>query len=975
MAFFIKPKTLKLILTAFIFSAFFCIKNSVYAEISADNTERKSASAIKTVKVGWFETVSNVTCNVINSHNERSGFCYEYQQEIRSYTGWQYEYVSGTWSELFELLKQGKIDLLSGVTYCPDRENEILFSETAMFEESCYIYAKNKEPDFLEYMPSDFSWLNGRKIGIVLESNQKFLLEKWASDKKIDLDIVVIQTPELARKFLEDGKIFGYVSSDESEKTRRDLKSIVCIGKKLIKFGISKNRLDLKRELDQALEKINFINPYFDEDLARKYISRSTVATLSHEEIDWVRQHSPLRIAYLDNNLAMSGIDPKTGKLIGTVEKYIEFAGNCFTNGKLTFEPIPFSNLEAELQALKNGEVDIIFQISQNPFFGEKYDMLLSDTVLKIPMVAVTMDKFFNETEKHTVAVFKNDFPLRLYLSTNYPSWEIVLCESHQQCEQFVKSGKAECFVMNSNSFSNSRTLDSMFSIYLTKLGNMAFAVRPEDTLLMSILNQSIYIMPESLMIGALAIYSNAIQKFTLDEILRNNFLAITGAIIGSFLLVILIIQAFLKKTQKAELMTKEAMENTLLLNEELKKSHDELQQALTAAENANAAKTIFLNNMSHDIRTPMNAIIGFTNIALKESPKESIKSCLLKIAESSDHLLTLINDVLDISRIESGKTKFEPVPVNIHELTDSVLDIMQGLLSNRDLIFNVERSLPKSPYVLADQVRIREVLVNILSNAVKFTDDGGSINFRTEFRPGKTENQVIVIFSVKDTGIGMSQEFIGKIFDEFAQENSDARTHYKGTGLGMAITKRYIELMSGRIFVESKKGMGTTVTVEIPMEYTNEDNIQKLPSSASKANLKNVKVLIVEDNDLNAEIATMQLEDLGLDVTRVCNGKEAVEKFESLPENTFDLILMDIMMPLMNGYEATQTIRAMKNRSDSQNIPIIAMTANAFAEDVKASIDAGMNAHLAKPIVIEDLVNVIRRCLQKSSDSTLSRT
>lgn len=348
---------------------------------------------------------------------------------------------------------------------------------------------------------------------------------------------------------------------------------------------------------------------------------------------------------------------------------------------------------------------------------------------------------------------------------------------------------------------------------------------------------------------------------------------------------------------------------------------NQKLEDAVHTAENASRAKTAFLNNMSHDIRTPMNAIIGFTNIAMKHHPKPEVKGCLEKIGESSEHLLTLINDVLDISRIESGKIKFVPTPVDITTVADTVIGIMYGFLSNRNIVFRTNLAEPATPYVLADAVRIREVMVNILGNAVKFTEDGGSIVFEASYHPGEDEQHMVVLYRVADTGVGMSEEFVNHIFDEFSQEENGARTQYKGTGLGMAITKRYVDLMGGQTFV---------------------------------------------DNDLNAEIAMVQMEDLGIRVTRVSNGNEAVRTFSENPPNTFDLIFMDIMMPEMNGYEATEAIRAIKGRPDARKIPIIAMTANAFAEDVQASLDAGMNGHLSKPIIMEEVVKAIARNLDR---------
>ena len=396
------------------------------------------------------------------------------------------------------------------------------------------------------------------------------------------------------------------------------------------------------------------------------------------------------------------------------------------------------------------------------------------------------------------------------------------------------------------------------------------------------------------------------------------------------------------------------------------KKINQRLEDAVHTAENANRAKTTFLNNMSHDIRTPMNAIIGFTNIAMKHDPKPEVKGCLEKIGESSDHLLTLINDVLDISRIESGKIKFAPIPADIRAVTDTVLSITYGFLSNRNITFQTDLAAPETPYVLADVVRIREVLVNILSNAVKFTDDGGTITFESSYCPGVDARHIMVHYRIADTGVGMSEEFVEHIFDEFSQEESSARTLYKGTGLGMAISKRYVELMGGTIAVESRKGVGSTFTVELSLELTERCNVQKQDHPTANADLVGVKILLAEDNDLNAEIAMVQLEELGMQISRASNGNEAVRTFAENPPDTFDMILMDIMMPEMNGYEATMAIRSMQGRPDARRIPIIAMTANAFAEDVQASLDAGMNGHLSKPIVMDEVIKTIVRNLNR---------
>ena len=434
-----------------------------------------------------------------------------------------------------------------------------------------------------------------------------------------------------------------------------------------------------------------------------------------------------------------------------------------------------------------------------------------------------------------------------------------------------------------------------------------------------------------------------------------NHISIICGLVAGAVLLLICLYSYYVYQKSKAE----EQKQKQLLMN------------AAEEADAANKAKSAFLLSISHDIRTPMNAIIGFTNIALHQNTVSDIHDSLEKVQKSSNHLLSLLNDVLDFSRIESGKVIISPEPVDITQLTDNVQAIMNGLLYNRDLKFEVHRERPKNPYVLADVTRIREVLVNLLGNAVKFTKDGGKITLDISSYPGTDEKHIIIRYVVQDNGIGMSEEFQKELFKPFSQEdNANARTKYKGTGLGMAITKKYIDMMGGSIAVESKKGVGTTFTVEIPLELTKQVIQSKQPLHRD---LTGVHVLMAEDNDLNAELATIMLEDAGMTVTRASDGKEVVNLFKNHPRDTYDLILMDIMMPNMDGHQATKAIRALGiERLDAVRIPIIALSANAFIDDIQESLDSGMNDHISKPINMEEVTDTIAKyikddtCLEK---------
>ena len=454
--------------------------------------------------------------------------------------------------------------------------------------------------------------------------------------------------------------------------------------------------------------------------------------------------------------------------------------------------------------------------------------------------------------------------------------------------------------------------------------------------------------------IGAFCIEMDMQSAYGMVE-KTNHISIICGLVAGVVLLLICLYTHYVYQKNKAE-------------------EQKQKQLLMTAAEEANAAnkaKSAFLLSISHDIRTPMNAIIGFTDVALHQNTVSDIHDSLEKVQQSSNHLLSLLNDVLDFTRIESGKVAISPESVDITQLTDNVQTIMNGLLNTRDLKFEVHREIPKNPYVLADVVRIREVLVNLLSNAVKFTKDGGKITLDISSYPGADEKHIITRYVVRDNGVGMSEEFQKKLFDPFSQEDdANARTQYKGTGLGMAITKKYVDMMGGSIAVESKKGVGSTFTVEIPLELA-EQVIQSEQKQHLHRDLTGIHVLMAEDNDLNAELATIMLEDAGMTVTRASDGKEVVNLFKNHPRGTYDLILMDIMMPNMDGHQAAKAIRTLGiERSDAVTIPIIALSANAFIDDIQESLDSGMNDHISKPINMEELIDTITKYINHDQEN-----
>ena len=386
-----------------------------------------------------------------------------------------------------------------------------------------------------------------------------------------------------------------------------------------------------------------------------------------------------------------------------------------------------------------------------------------------------------------------------------------------------------------------------------------------------------------------------------------------------------------------------------------------ELKKAKEAAERANVAKTSFLSRMSHDIRTPLNGIIGLLKIDEQHADnRELVDANREKIRVSAEHLLSLINDVLQMSKLENGEFNLEYEALDLNQLSRDVLTIveMRAAETGITLEYGKDSDEVKYPYVYGSALHLRQIFVNVYSNAIKYNHVGGRIV--THFKLlGQEGDQVRYEWQISDTGIGMKPEFLEHIFEPFAQERTDARSIYRGTGLGMAIVKSLIDRMGGTIEVTSEEGVGSTFRIKLSFRIAAKEELIEKKERLKEGSVEGLHLLMAEDNELNAEIAKLQLEEAGAEVTVVKDGQQAVELFEKLPAATFDAILMDIMMPVMDGLSATRAIRALE-RDDAGEIPIIAMTANAFEEDEKKSLEAGMNAHLSKPLKIELVVATI---------------
>ena len=1066
-----------------------CVMLSLLLLLSAVLPVKAAAetASAKVVRVGSFED----TFNYVNEKGARKGYGYELLETLSGYAGWQFEYVTCDWSDCFEKLKNGEIDIIGGISYTEDRTQEMLFSDEPMGVEKYYLYADLSRADI---SASDFKTLNGKKIGVLMGTEPEVMLAEWEEKYGLKTEHVNISNNEDVKQKLANHEIDCFVSLEESFWAERGISTITRVGESGIYYAINKNRPDIKEELDDAMRALDEAVPFYTADLYKRYFSMDYTPILTGEEKAWLRKHGAIRMGFLASDSGVSTFDPATGEFTGVITDYIQFAADCLGNQELEFQLVGYDSKEAELDALKSGEIDMIFHCDQNPNLAEEYHFACTNTTWTSNLMAVTNKQHFNENNVNRIAVPQNKLSLKKYLAFYYPQWEIVDCDTQEDAARLVKDGQADCFVTGISSENKYSKKYSFYSVPLVNPVRSCFAVNSGNRSLLSILNKTIKAMPVNMLAGALAMYKSSARKVTLSDFIKDNFFKVMLISSIAVAVVLLTILMLLQKARKAEAAARKAASDTQELNAKL-------QVAVEKAESANRAKSTFLSNMSHDIRTPMNAIIGFTTLALSNiDDTDRVKDYLGKTLASSNHLLSLVNDVLDMSLIESGKIHLEEVEVNLSDVLHDLKTIVSGQIYAKQLELYMDAMDVTDEDVYCDKTRLNQILLNLLSNAIKFTPAGGTVSVRVRQLAGKVRGCGQYEFRIKDNGIGMSQEFAQKIFEPFERERTSTVSGIQGTGLGMAITKNIVDMMGGTIEVQTAQGKGTEFTVCVPMRAQTEqrpvekiteleglkalvvdddfntcDSVTKMlvkvgmraewtlsgkeavlrarqsiemsdvyhayiidwrlpdmngievtrqirslhddtpiiiltaydwsdieveakaagvtafcakpmfmsdlretlmsalgqkPADAvqgllpeKNADFKGKHILLVEDNELNREIAQEILQEYGFLVDTAENGAVAVEKVSTAAPGSYDLVLMDVQMPIMDGYTATRKIRALDDPARAK-LPILAMTANAFDEDRRNALESGMNGFLSKPIVIDDLVQELHKIL-----------
>ena len=1048
------------------------------------------AQEIKTVRVGYYE--NEVFQEGAQEGAVKTGYAYEYYRKLAEYTGWKYNYVYGSFADLYQMLLDGEIDLLAGLARREDRLGLIGYPEAAMGHES-YNLVKHEGDTEINVDPAT---LEGKKIG-VMESALVDALHQFLDTHGVKATVITFPDYDSLFTSFNAGELDVLAGEGDSGFSVENAVILYSFGASDYYLVVNIGRPDLLEQLNTAQTLLAVEEPNYLNSLSTRYYSGS-LASRAHStaETEWLEAHNELRVGYLEKYLPYSDTDDN-GQATGIVTDVTEQMLKSLNIDTLSVSYHGYQNYDDMIADLVAGAIDTAFPVGGGLYYSEESGIYQSNPVVSAATEIVFKGEFRRDNISH-FAVNENNRMQYYYVRTHFPDAQITFYPSANDCLDAVVAGQEDATTLNglrANDMLKNTRYESLSLLQLSQSDDRCYGVAMGNEGLLKLLNRGINVLGIDYGQNQAYRYADGLYSYSFFDLVRQH--------LGIFILGILAIAAviiflLLRDNRRSRTQIREK-ENARI---ELEEKQRALSDALIAAEHANRAKTDFLNNMSHDIRTPMNAIIGFTALAASHMDHpEQVKDYLQKITVSSQHLLSLINDVLDMSRIESGKVTIEEANVHLPDVIHDLRTIIQANITAKQQELLIDTQDVKHEDIITDKLRLNQVLLNILSNAIKFTPVGGTIRFRLAEEPSPRADIANYVFRIKDNGIGMSEEFQKTIFEAFTRERTSTVSGTQGTGLGMAITKNIVDMMGGTISVWSEEGKGSEFVVRLPCkigeseaqaakipelqglralvadddtnsclsvsamlrdigmrpDWTNygKEAVVRAKEAKDKADefkvyiidwmmpdlngietvrrirrivgddapiiiltaydwsdiedeareagvtafcskpifmseLRSVlakpflvektatdeapaavdfagkRILLAEDNEMNQMIAVAILENAGFTIDIASNGEEAVEKMEQAPDGTYDVILMDIQMPKMDGYEAARRIREMENQNKA-TIPIVAVTANAFEEDRKVALEAGMNGHLAKPYDINAIMQTLSAILNNT--------
>ena len=1039
--------------------------------------------------------------HVVDGDGRRSGYGYEFLQKLAIHAGWTYEYVGydESYAQSLDMLRSGQVDVVTSVSKTPEREKEFLFSEQNIGYNSTILTVKAGNETVVE---GDYATYDGITVGMLEANSKNANFERFAREHGFTFEpVYFVEQAELTGA-LQKGEIDASVTGSLRELENEWL--LESFDASPFYICCRADRPELMDRINEAINEMDLHDPNWRNDLHDRYYatdqSGSIVMNAGERQFleDMQTSGRSLRLLFDPGRAPYSYF--QDGQVRGVLPAIFDALAQRLG---LKYEFIETSSREEYYQLRAEGAADVVLDYAGDYYLAEEEGYKITGAYFQTNFARLTRNDFSGTMQR--VAVAERSDAVLSYTASRYPDVEQVLCASTDDCVQAVLDGQVDAAILYSYAAERYVRGDARNRLSSAVLGStgLSYAVGsqvPGGRYLLSLLDKGIDSFSETDLdaIASREIDADWKMDMSLTAFIYQNPLYGILATALIFLLLFSLAMLIVRTRNQRQLQ-----ENVAQATSELEAKTQELSEALKAADAANRAKTSFLNNMSHDIRTPMNAIIGYTALTTTHlDNRERAQDYLSKIAQASNHLLSLINDVLDMSRIESGKVTIEERPENLADILQGLRNIIQSDVHAKRLELFIESVDVADEEVFCDRLRLNQILLNLISNAIKFTNAGGTVALRITQKPAQRKDRGIYEFRVSDTGIGMSPEFVKSVFEPFTRERSSTVSGIQGTGLGMAITKNIVDMMGGTIQVESEPGKGTTFTVELELRFTAEhremgpivelsglrglvvdddlvscQSVSKMlrqigmraewtlsgreavvrtseaieladpfevyivdwsmPEMSGVETVRQIRrivgddspiilmsaydwsdieaearqagvtgfvskplfasdlhnalekslgqapaeppapdggpveesfvgkrILLAEDNELNREIAAELLGEAGFLVECAENGQVACDMVRQSPPGHYDLILMDIQMPIMDGYAATKTIRAMEDK-DMAKLPIIAMTANAFEEDREMAMNTGMNGYLAKPVDLDEMMKLLKGLFQ----------
>lgn len=877
----------------------------------------------------------------------KSGYAYEYYRKISEYTGWEYEYVYGDFSELYQMLLDRKIDLLAGLAYKSERAELISYPVDIMGKESYYLL-KHDDDESTNASPSS---LAGKSIG-VLDSAMADVLQSFLDRNSVDASVVRFSDYPYLFSAFDEKKVDILACESNGAYSREHAEVLSSFGSSDYYLCVSKDRDDLLKELNEALQLLRTEEPNFLNLLSLRYYSASVNArAFSAREKQWMKENSKLRVGYLDDYLPYSDLD-SSGTVTGLVSYLISKLLEELGIKNLSVYYVEFSSYDEMIDALNSDVIDVAFPVGGGMYYAENSRMYQSNAVTNSAPELVFMGNYSHDTLDH-FAVNSNNRMQFFFVHTHYPESRITFYDSIDECLAAVMHGDVTSTTMDglrASDILRNRKYRELSSIQLSFDNEMSFGVRIGNEALLKLINRGLNSISDDTIQELSYRYASRLYEYTIVDLALDNLIPILCIL---FIIGLLIVLLVIRDNNRTRSEARKLEQSRLLLekkNEELARSREALSDALKEAEHASRAKADFLTNMSHDIRTPMNAIVGFTAHAESHiSNRKMVKDYLEKISISSQHLLSLINDILDMSRIESGKVTIEEGNVHLPSVMHDLRNIVMSDISAKSLNLYMETRDVIHEDIITDRPRLNQIFLNILSNAIKFTQRGGSIFFTTSEMSSEKSGHARYEFRIRDTGIGMSQEFQKLVFDPFTRENTSTVSSIQGTGLGMAITKNIVDMFGGTISVESKMGVGSEFTVVLECRIAGSEN-----PTYELEELKGSRALVLEDNiDTCLSICSM-LRRIGLRPDWTNSSKEAISRMKEAQQNRedFKVVVLDNALKDQDGIETAVKIR----REIGESSPFIILTAYDTTEIEIRARKAGIDSFCTKPLFISEL-------------------